>query len=77
MDTQGHVHLFKGLPTAEFDKPTALAIAPDGSVFVVDSGNKRVLKLHLIPPAEHHFWLIKSYERPGGENDWLLPPGFP
>lgn len=46
------MYRLKGLPTAEFDKPTAITVAPDGSVLVVDSGNKRILKLHLIPPAE-------------------------
>ncbi|NLG86916.1 MAG: hypothetical protein GX489_06840 [Firmicutes bacterium] len=45
------MYRLKGLSTSEFDKPTALAVAADGSVFVIDSGNKRVLKLHLVPPA--------------------------
>ncbi|MGI6128530.1 MAG: NHL repeat-containing protein [bacterium] len=45
------MYRLKGLST-EFDQPTALAVAADGSVFVVDSGNKRVLKLRLIPPAD-------------------------
>lgn len=45
------MYRLKGLPTAEFDEPGALALAPDGSVYVVDGGNKRVLKLRLVPPA--------------------------
>jgi len=44
------MYRLKGLPTAEFDQPGPLAIAPDGSVYVVDEGNKRVLKLRLILP---------------------------
>ncbi|MDK2784421.1 MAG: hypothetical protein PWQ41_879 [Bacillota bacterium] len=44
------MYRLKGLPTAEFDQPGPLAVAPDGSVYVVDGGNKRVLKLRLVPP---------------------------
>ncbi|MDI3522253.1 MAG: hypothetical protein PWP43_435, partial [Bacillota bacterium] len=33
------------------DQPGPLAVAPDGSVYVVDAGNKRVLKLRLVPPT--------------------------
>ncbi|HHY92961.1 MAG TPA: hypothetical protein GX511_06430 [Firmicutes bacterium] len=45
------MYRLKGLPTAEFDQPGPLAAAPDGSIYVVDAGNKRVLKLRLVPPA--------------------------
>ncbi|BCV23942.1 NHL repeat-containing protein [Gelria sp. Kuro-4] len=45
------MYRLKGLPTAEFDQPGPLAVAPDGSVYVVDAGNKRVLKLRLVPPT--------------------------
>lgn len=44
------MYRLKGLPTAEFDRPGPVAVAPDGSVYVVDEGNKRVLKLRLVPP---------------------------
>jgi DNA-binding beta-propeller fold protein YncE len=44
------MYRLKGLPTAEFDRPGPLAVASDGSVYVVDEGNKRVLKLRLVPP---------------------------
>ncbi|MGI6603870.1 MAG: hypothetical protein GX062_03325 [Firmicutes bacterium] len=46
------MYRLKGSPTAEFDQPTAVSVAPDGSVYVVDKGNKRVLQLRLLPPSE-------------------------
>ena len=46
------MYRLQGLDTVEFDRPGAISIAPGGSVFVVDEGNKRVLKLQLIPPAK-------------------------
>jgi len=37
--------------TAEFDRPVGMAAAPDGSVYVADSGNHRIRRLTMDGPA--------------------------